>query len=118
MVFPEIRLHQLYSLNLCEDLDIIFEDLSMIDIKHIEDVIKSLTYDKLSIVPGILTINTTNNTISLTGNKINSTTYMINKQGRGDILFITYNIPTQNIITCLEHLYHIYKSLYNKSLKE
>lgn len=113
MVFPAIKLHQLYSLNLCDDIDIIFEDLSMIDIKHIEEVIKSNTYDKIIIVPHILTINVSESSIYLTGSKINSTTYIINKQGRGDIYLFNYNCSKQNIITGLEHLYHMYKSLKN-----
>ena len=36
MVFPTVKLHHLYSLNLYEDLDIIFEDLSMINMDNIK----------------------------------------------------------------------------------
>lgn len=114
-MYPQLKLHQLYSLNLYEGFDVIFEDLSMVDISHIEEVIKTKMYNKINIVPNIFTINTINKEIMLVGSNINSTTYMINKQGRGDILLIKYNCPLENIISGLEYLYNIYKT--NKSLK-
>jgi len=111
MVYPVIRLNQLYSLNLFQGLDIIFEDLSLIDIKALETAIKTKNYDVVTIVPRALTINTKKKSISVFGQRISNKTYIINHERLGDINLISYDCPEKNIIQGLEYLYHMIKNL-------
>jgi hypothetical protein len=109
MYYPKINLHQLYSLNVCNDIDIIFESLEML--VSLEELIKTKKFDNIVIVPNILTINTTDCVITLIGYKINDTTYIVNKEGNGDTIKIKYTCSKENIITGIEYLYHIHKNL-------
>ncbi len=111
MVYPAIKLHKLYSLNLYEGLDIIFEDLAMINYTALEEVVKTKSLGNIQVVDKILSINTQNKTITIVGNKINDSTYIVNKQGRGDITLLIYKFPDENILTAIEYLYHMYNSL-------
>jgi hypothetical protein len=111
MVYPAIKLHQLYSLNLYDGLDIIFEDLSMLNIKTLEDVMKTKQIGNINFVDRILSINTREKTIQIVGNKINESTYIINKQGRGDIILLNYKCSDEKVFTAIEYLYHMYKNL-------
>jgi tryptophan synthase alpha subunit len=111
MVYPAIKLHQLYSLNLYEGLDIIFEDLSMLNTEELERVIKTKELGHISIVNFILSVNTNDKTIKLIGNKINDSTYIINRNGGGDIILLSYKCEDNNILTAIEYLYHMYKNL-------
>lgn len=106
MVTPAIKLHRMYSLNFYEDLDIIFEDLSMINMAVLKDAIKTKNYN-IEIVPKTLWINMKDGNITLFGHRINKKTFMINKERNGDIHMITYSCPEKNIIQGLEFLYQI-----------
>ncbi len=111
MVFPAVKLHQLYSLNLYDGLDVILEDLSMLDIEALEGVMKTKQVGNINIVDRILSINTTTKTIQIVGNKINESTYIINRQGRGDIILLAYKCSDETILTAIEYMYHMYKTL-------
>jgi hypothetical protein len=111
MVFPAVKLHHLYSLNLYDELDVIFEDLEMVDMNNLAEVINTKNYDKIDIVPGLFMINTVNKSMMIIGHKINNRTYMINKDRGGDITLLTYKCDTQNIVTGVEYLYHMTKTL-------
>lgn len=111
MSYPAIKLNQLYSLNIYNGLDVIFEDLEMVDIDNLSNVIKKKNFDRIEIAKKLFMINTIDKSIMLVGHKINDKTYIINKQGNGDIMIINYNCETKNIITGIEYLYHMYKSL-------
>jgi hypothetical protein len=107
MVCPAVRLHQLYSLNLYNGLDIIFENLEMVDKDNLAEVINTKNYDRIEIVDKLFVINTINRTMTIVGNKINDTTYIINKAGNGDIMILNYNCEKEHIISGIEYLYHI-----------
>lgn len=111
MIFPAVKLHQLYSLNLYENFDVIFESLEMVDMNNLSEAIKSNDFDNVVVVPKLLSINTKDKTITIVGHKINNKTYMLNKAGNGDIYFLNYNCEKQNIVTGIEYLYHMHKNL-------
>jgi hypothetical protein len=111
MYYPHVKLHQLYSLKVCDDIDVIFEELEMIDIDKLDEAIKTKNYDRIDIVPNIFSINTVESTMTIVGHKINDSIYIVNKAGKGDIMIINYNCKKQNIITGIEYLYHMYKNL-------
>jgi hypothetical protein len=70
MVFPAVKLHQLYSLNLYDELDIIFEDLEMINMDRLKEVAKTKQLGYIQIVDTSLTINTHTKSMTIVGNKI------------------------------------------------
>ena len=111
MAFPAVRLHQLYSINFYDGLDIIFKDLSMIDMVALETAIKTRNCDKIIVVPQSLSIDTKEKTIVIYGNKVNSKTYMVNKNRLGDIHIISYDCSNSSIHTGLEFLYHMVNNL-------
>jgi hypothetical protein len=111
MSYPAIRLHQLYSLNLYDGLDIIFEELSMLDVESLKGVITTKRIDSIDIVKNVVSINTNDKIIKIIGNKINESTYIVNKSGQGDIIILRYKCEDRNILTAIEYLYHMYKNL-------
>lgn len=111
MYYPAIKLHQLYSLNVCEGIDVIFEELGMVDIKNLEQAIETKSYDRVEVVPMTFSINTVEGTMTIVGHKINDRTYIINKARKGDIQIVNYNCEKQKVITGIEYLYHMYKNL-------
>lgn len=111
MVFPAIKLHQLYSVNLYDGLDIIFENLDMLNINVLQEVLKTKTLGIVQVVENTFTINTTTKTITVVGNKLNDSTYIINKLAKGDITIMPYKCSDEVIFTALEYLYHMYKNL-------
>ena len=117
MVFPAVKLHQLYSLNLYDGMDIIFENLEMVNINNLEEVIKTENYDIIKVVNRIFTINTRDRTITISGHKINNKTYIINMAGKGDLMLLHYSCKNEDIITGIKYLYYMYKSHIKASLK-
>jgi hypothetical protein len=111
MVYPAIKLHQLYSLNLYEGLDIIFENLDMLNITALEEIVKTKSLGSIQIVKSSLTINTITKTITVIGNKINESTYIINRQSKGDVTIMPFKCSDEVILTAIEYLYHMYKNL-------
>ena len=89
MVLPAVRLHQLYSLNLYDGLDVIFEDLDMVDIDNLRDtVVNKKNFDRIEIARKLFIINTVDKSIMIVGHKINDKTYLINKDGNGNIILL------------------------------
>jgi hypothetical protein len=111
MVFPAIKLHQLYSVNFYDGLDIIFEDLSMLDLESLKEVISTKKLGNVSLVRNLVSINTDAKIIKVVGNKINNSTYIVNREGNGDIMLILYKCSDKDILTAIEYLYHMYKNL-------
>ncbi len=111
MYYPAINLHHLYSLNVCEGIDVIFESLEMVNMNNLAEAIKSNNFDNVVVVPKILSINTKERTMTIMGHKINDKTYIINKAGNGDIYFLNYNCEKQIVVTGIEYLYHMHKNL-------
>jgi hypothetical protein len=111
MVFPAVKLHQLYSLNLYDGLDIIFEDLAMINVPVLEKVAITKELGIIHIVNQMFEVNTHTKSVRILGNKINDTTFMVNKQGNGQIYTFNYNCSYTDILTGIEYLYHMYKNL-------
>ena len=114
MVFPAVRLHQLYSLTLYDGLDIIFEDLDMINMDVLKEVVTTKILGNIHIVNKSLRINTLDNVITIIGHKINDSTYMVKRDGTGDIMLLTYKCSNTTVLTAIEYLYHMYISV-NKS---
>lgn len=114
MIYPEVKLHQLYSLNFYDGLDVIFEDLEMVDMDNIRENIENKTYDRIEVAGKLFIINTVDKSIMIVGHNINNKTYMINKAGNGDIIILHYKCETQNIIKGIEYLYHMHKSKSKK----
>jgi hypothetical protein len=111
MVFPAVKLHQLYSVNFYDELDIIFEDLDMVNMDRLKDIVRTKKLGHIQIVDRSLTINTNTNSMTITGHKINDSTFIVKRDGTGDIFILTYKCPESNILTGLEYLYHMYNSL-------
>ncbi len=109
-VYPRVNLHQLYSLNIYDGLDIIFEDLNMINLADLGTIVHTRAYDSIDIIPKVLSINTVEKTIRIIGNKINESTFIVNKKGQGDIFILSYTCAKETVITAIDYLYHIYKS--------
>ena len=111
MVFPAVKLHQLYSINLYNGLDIIFEDLAMLNIDVLAEAINTKQLGYVQIVNKSLTINTNTNFMTIIGHKINDSTYIVKRDGTGDIFILTYKCSDTDILTAIEYLYHMYKNL-------
>jgi hypothetical protein len=111
MAFPSIKLHQLYSVNFYDGLDIIFEDLSMLDLGSLKEVVTTKKLGEVSLVKNLVSINTDAKIIRVVGNKINNSTYIVNREGNGDIMLILYKCSDKDILTAIEYLYHMYKNL-------
>ena len=119
MSYPGVNLHRLYSLNLYEDLDIIFEDLRMLDYSVLQKIRTnrlSITGD-IHLIPNILKINTEEKTIRIIGHKINKSTYIVNSDGNGTITNITYPFENEYIYTALEYIYQIYTNIHTDTSK-
>ena len=111
MVHPSIKIHQLYSVNFCADIDIIFEDLNLIDISSIKKNITNGSFNLINIIPNRFFVNTDSQLISLVGYKINEKTYFVSRDGNGSKYDLTYNCSNKDIITCVNYLYHMYNNL-------
>jgi hypothetical protein len=111
MVFPAIKLNQLYSLNLYDGLNIIFEDLAMLNMKVLEEVVTTKTLGNIQIVNNCLSINTVEKSITIVGHKLNMGTYIIGNNKMGDIHIMKYKCSDKDILTAIEYLYHMYKNL-------
>ena len=111
MVFPAVRLHQLYSINFYDGLDIIFEDLDIVNMDRLKEVVTTKELGYIEIVNKRLSINTNTSSITITGHKINDSTYIVKRDGTGDIFIIDYKCSNENVLTAIEYLYHMYRSL-------
>ena len=111
MVYPAIKLNQLYSLNLYDGLNIIFEDLAMLDIEVLEEVVKTKELGNIKIISNCLIINTAEKTMTIVGHKLNMSTYIIGNNKMGDIHIMKYKCSDKDILTAMEYLYHMYKNL-------
>ncbi len=111
MVWPSFRIHKYYSLNLYDGLDIIFEDLSMLDVDSLERAVRTHDLSHVSVVKDLFTINTVDKTLTITGYQLNDSTYVVPKQRRGDLMFIGHDSNKADILTGIEYVYHMYKNL-------
>ena len=111
MVYPRIHCQQFYSFSPDEHLTIMFEDLDMISLEHLATIVRTKSYANFTLIPELLTFDTINKTINLRGNRINNTTYIVQRNGGGDLFTISYTCSNEDIITGIEYLYHMYKSL-------
>jgi hypothetical protein len=111
MVWPSVRLHQLYSVNFYNDLDIMFEDLRLLDIDVLRSVATTKQMGHIQLVDKWLSVNTVDKTISIQGCKLNDSVYLINKEGNGVAVTVAYTCSNDDILTGIEYLYHMYKNL-------
>lgn len=112
-MYPFIKVHNLHSLNLYEGLDIIFEDITMLDFKVLKEVTETNKLVDIHLVPGILIINTIEEYISIVGYKLNESTYIVNCNGKGSLINISYKCSEKDIIKGIGYLYEIYKNRWN-----
>lgn len=108
---PAIKVIQFYAMTFYDTLNIAFESLEMVSLQDLDTVIKTKSYDKVDLIPNIITINTLEKTITLIGSRLNDTTYIIQKNGLGDRFVIPYDFSHDTIVTGLEYFYHMYKNL-------
>ena len=109
-MYPAVNLNQLYSLHLYDGLEIIFEDLKMLNCEVLKETNKQI----IIIVPTVV-INMNKKVITITGHKINDSTYMVNRDGRGDVVTFVYQCSNEDIITGIGYLYQMYKNLVIKN---
>jgi hypothetical protein len=112
MVFPAVKLHQLYSLNLYNGLDVLFEELTLLDLPELEKI--AMTKELGACIPLVnqrFEINTHDKIVRIMGHKINNTTYIVNRQGNGIEFVFKYTCSDADILTGIEYLYHMYKNL-------
>lgn len=109
MSYPAVKLHHLYSLNLYEGLDIIFEDLEMLDYNVLKKTVETKILGDIHLVPNTLIINEQN--ITVVGHKINDSTYFISHTG-GDVR--TFSYTGKDMLTAIQYLYQMYNNRTNK----
>jgi len=114
MVYPAIQLHQLYSVNLSDDIHIILEDLHMVNSDDLKNTIQSKQYELISVVPNTFYINTVTQIISIVGYKINSSTYLVTKEGTGTTIHLPYTCTKDTIQLAIECLYHLHQNWTNE----
>ena len=95
-----IRQYNLSSL--CLDIEILFEDLSMLNSNVLTN--KQI----IQIVPNILIINMVDKCITIVGHKINNSKYMVNREGRGDTFRLSYKHSDEYILNAIQKLYKAY----------
>jgi len=100
-----IRQYNLSSL--CLDIEILFENLSMIN-NVLNNVIKTKKLGIVQIVPNIVTINTFEKCITIVGYKMNNSKYIVNCEGRGDTFRISYTHSDEYILNAIQKLYEAY----------
>jgi len=103
MSFPAVNSHTYHSLNLYDGLEIVF-DLHSIVIGKLDKII--------NLIPNMLIINTIEKYITMTGYKINDSTFMVNKNG--DTINVSYMCSNDDIMKGVEYLYQIYKNIIIK----
>lgn len=113
-MYPAVNLNQLYSLHLYDGLEIIFEDLKILDYEVLKEVTETKKLDIIQIVSNVV-INMNKKLITITGHKINDSTYMVNRDGRGDVVTLAYQCSNEDIITGIGYLYQMYKNLVIKN---
>jgi hypothetical protein len=113
MLFPAIKQNKLYSVQFSKDLDIMFEDFNAIDIANLGETIKTANYENIVIIPNVLSINTKNNTITIIGHRINNSTWLVTKAGKGKIYINNYSCSNDTIIEGIKYIYHILNSKAN-----
>lgn len=111
MYIPAVKLHTYYSLNLDDNLDVIFEDIEMIDLEALTNIVKTKNVDFVSVIKNRFTINSNKKQITINGYRINNTTFFIPKEQIDEISFLTLDIKEKNILTGIEYLYHMYHNL-------
>ncbi len=83
----------------------------MLDLESLKEVISTKKLGNVSLVRNLVSINTDAKIIKVVGNKINNSTYIVNREGNGDIMLILYKCSDKDILTAIEYLYHMYKNL-------
>ena len=102
-----IRQYNVTSLYL-DDIEILFENLSMIDNNIIKNVITTKKLGIIQIIPNILIINTSDKSITIVGYKINKSKYMLTCEGRGDTLTMPYKHSDEYMLKAIQKLYEAY----------
>lgn len=112
MVNPAVKMHQLYSVQFYDGLDILFEDLDVInyEVLHKFVLANNPPGDKIYVTKWMY-IDTSSKIINIQGCKLNESKYLINREGHGMNTTISYTCSDQDIRTGLYYLYHMYTNL-------
>ena len=83
----------------------------MINMDRLKEVAMTKQMGHIQIVDRSLTINTNTHSMTITGHKINESTFIVKRDGTGDIFIMDYKCSNDNILRGIEYLYHMYKSI-------
>ena len=108
---PKIKFLQFYAMSFDEHLTLAFESLDLISLEALGQIVHTKSYDHIELIPKLVYINTIDNTIIIVGSQINDSTYIIQKNGGGEQHYFSYDCSKESIITAIDYLYHMYKSL-------
>ncbi len=115
MVLPAFRLHQIYSIALNADIDVLITNLSSINLENVKKALDSKqSSGSISIIPGRLALCIDSRTIYISGNIIGSNKYIIGESSCNEAQIIPLNLSEVQLKTVLEYIYHMCKSLVLK----
>jgi len=117
-IYPAVRLNQYYSMDLSDDVHILFDDLSLIDEASLKEAIKAKKYECVCVVKDIMYINTVNQIISIVGLQLSGNKYFISSDNfNGTTLHIHYTCSEKTIKDGIQLLYHMYQNYTMESKK-
>jgi hypothetical protein len=105
-----IQLHQLFSIHFSHTIHIILHNINDINLVSLESILESQP-DSFYIIDKKLKVNILDSTITLTGHKLNKTTWIVPEDSVGDHYIITNTLSKKDIFDTLEYLYHIFSGL-------
>ena len=95
--------------SLCLDnIEIIFENLSMLDSKVLKNVITTKKLGIVQIVHNSVIINTQEKCITIVGYKMNNSKYIVNTEGRGDTFTLSYKHSDEYMLKAIQNLNNAY----------
>ncbi len=101
-----IQLHQVYSIHFSDTINILLHNKNDVDLVSLETILESQP-DSFYIIDKKLKVNILDSSITLTGNKLNKTTWIVPEDSIGDHYIITNTLSKKDIFDTLEYLYHI-----------
>ncbi len=108
---PKIQTLHYIAVTFSEHLTLAFESLDVICLEALGQIVHTKAYDQIPLIPNQVYINTVDKVFTIVGSKINESTYIIQKNGGGEEVHISYDCSNECIITAIEYLYHMYKNL-------
>jgi hypothetical protein len=110
MSCPGVHLHQLYSVHLSDEIEVLFSNLQMVDKDALGEFLKT-NKKSVSIVPGKLSVNLVHKQITISGFALNEKRFMVCENPGSTSYILTYKTENKNVLTAIEYLYHMYNNL-------